>query len=153
MFVILLLILLALLFLVAELVLLPGLSVAGVLSLICGGSAIYRAFTDFGWKTGVVVMLVVLALALVTVVVSLRAKTWQRFALKQRVGSSAGEPVDREVQVGARGRTLSRLSPMGTVDIGGKIFEAKLLSGYADPHTEVEVVGFENTSVIVKIIK
>ena len=47
MLVILLLILLAILFLVAELVLLPGLSVAGVLSLICGGSAIYRAFTDF----------------------------------------------------------------------------------------------------------
>ena len=58
MLVILLLILLAILFLVAELVLLPGLSVAGVLSLICGGSAIYRAFTDFGWEAGVVVTLI-----------------------------------------------------------------------------------------------
>ena len=42
---------------------------------------------------------------------------------------------------------------MGSVEIDGKIYEAKLLSGYADPQTPVEVVGFENTSVIVKIIK
>lgn len=153
MLVILLLILLAILFLIAELVLLPGVSVAGVLSLICGGSAIYRAFVDFGWEAGVVVTLIELILALVTVVFSLRAKTWQRFALKQQVDSSAGSPVEHEVRVGACGRTLSRLSPMGSVEIEGKIYEAKLLSGYADPHTDVEVVGFENTSVIVKIIK
>lgn len=153
MLVILLLILLAILFLIAELVLLPGISVAGVLSLICGGSAIYRAFTDFGWEAGVVVTLIELILALVTVVFSLRAKTWQRFALKQQVDSSAGSPVEHEVRVGACGRTLSRLSPMGSVEIDGKIYEAKLLAGYADPHTDVEVVGFENTSVIVKIIK
>lgn len=153
MFTILLLILLALLFLVAELVFLPGVSVAGVLSLICGGSAIFRAFADFGWVTGVVVTLVVLALALVTVIISLRAKTWQRFALKQQVASSAGEPVALQVRAGTRGRTLSRLSPMGSVEIAGRIYEAKLLSGYADPQTEVEVVGFENTSIIVKIIK
>lgn len=153
MLVILLLILLAILFLIAELVLLPGISVAGVLSLICGGSAIYRAFTDFGWEAGVVVTLIELILALVTVVFSLRAKTWQRFALKQQVDSSTGSPVEHEVRVGACGRTLSRLSPMGSVEIDGKIYEAKLLAGYADPHTDVEVVGFENTSVIVKIIK
>lgn len=153
MLVILLLILLAILFLIAELVLLPGVSVAGVLSLICGGSAIYRAFADFGWEAGVVVTLIELILALVTVVFSLRAKTWQRFALKQQVDSSAGSPVEHEVRVGACGRTLSRLSPMGSVEIDGKIYEAKLLAGYADPHTDVEVVGFENTSVIVKIIK
>lgn len=153
MLVTLLLILLAILFLIAELVLLPGISVAGVLSLICGGSAIYRAFTDFGWEAGVVVTLIELILALVTVVFSLRAKTWQRFALKQQVDSSAGSPVEHEVRVGACGRTLSRLSPMGSVEIEGKVYEAKLLSGYADPHTDVEVVGFENTSVIVKIIK
>ena len=153
MLVILLLILLAILFLVAELVLLPGLSVAGVLSLICGGSAIYRAFTDFGWEAGVVVTLIELVLALATIVFSLRAKTWQRFALKQQVDSSAGSKVEHEVRVGACGRALSRLSPMGSVEIDGKIYEAKLLSGYADPQTPVEVVGFENTSVIEKIIK
>lgn len=46
--------------------------------------------------------------------------------------------------------TLSRLAPMGTVEIGGRIYEAKTLDGYVDPRREIEVVGFENFSVIVK---
>ncbi len=153
MFTILLLILLALLFLVAELILLPGISVAGLLALVCGGSAIYRAFTDFGWETGVAVAAIVVVLSLITVAVSLRAKTWQRFALNQKVAASAGAPIEQRVRIGARGRALSRLSPMGTVEIEGGTYEAKLLSGYADPHTEIEVVGFENSNVVVKIIQ
>lgn len=153
MFTILVLILLALLFLVAELVLLPGVTVAGLLALVCGGSAVYRAFADFGWMTGVLVSIIVLTLALVTVVVSLRAKTWQRFALNQRVTASAGEPASQSVAAGTRGRTLSRLLPMGTVEIGGRTYEARLQSGYADPGVEVEVVGFENAHVIVKIVQ
>ena len=153
MFTILVLVLLALLFLVAELVLLPGITVAGLLALVCGGSAIYRAFTDFGWVTGVLVTAIVLTLALVTIVVSLRAKTWQRFALNQRVAASAGKPASQSVAVGTRGRTVSRLSPMGTVEIGGETYEAKLQSGYADPGVEVEVVGFENANVIVRIVQ
>ncbi len=153
MFTILFLILLALLFLVVELLLLPGITVAGLLALVCGGSAIYRAFADFGWLAGVAVSAVVLLLALVTVVVSLRSKTWQRFALKQKVDSSAGVPVEQRIGIGARGRALSRLSPMGTVEIEGVIYEAKLLSGYADPQTEVEVVGYENSNIVVRIVK
>ena len=49
--------------------------------------------------------------------------------------------------------TLSRLSPMGTVEVGGKVYEAKSLTAYVDPRREVEVVGFENFSVIVKTVK
>ena len=55
--------------------------------------------------------------------------------------------------LGTRGRTLSRLSPMGTVEIEGKIYEAKLLSGYVDPQCEVEVIGYENSHILVKRIQ
>ena len=86
--------------------------------------------------------------------ISLRAKTWQRFSLKQRVDSSSMPATpDQELQVGDRGMTLSRLSPMGTVEVGGKVYEAKSLTAYVDPRREVEVVGFENFSVIVKTVK
>ena len=136
MFYIILLIVLGLLFLVAELVLLPGVSIGAILALVCYGSSIYLAFRDYGTVAGVVVILAILLLSLVATIISLRAKTWQRFSLKQRVGM-----------------TLSRLSPMGTVEVGGKVYEAKSLTAYVDPRREVEVVGFENFSVIVKTVK
>ena len=154
MFYIVLLVFFGLLFLVAELVLLPGVSVGALLSLVCYGSSIYLAFRDFGTATGILVVVVILLLSFVAVVVSLRAKTWQRFSLKQEIRSS-NMPVTpaEELQVGDRGVTLSRLSPMGKVEIGGRTYEAKSQGAYVDQQRDVEVVGFENFSVIVKTIK
>lgn len=149
---ILVLILLAILFLLAELVLLPGVTLSGILSLVCGGTAIYLAFTNLGMTIGWIIVAVTLALALLTVIVSLRSKTWQRLALKQQVTSSAAEPIEEQVAIGSQGYALSRLSPMGKVEIEGRVYEAKLLSGYADPKSRVEVVGYENSNIIVKII-
>ena len=90
--------------------------------------------------------------AIAASVFSLRAKTWQRFALKQEIRSKSMPRPSDELEPGTRGLTLSRLSPMGKVSIEGKIYEAKSLDAYIDPKQEVEVVGFENFSVIVKKI-
>lgn len=147
------LILLAMLFLVAELVLLPGVTLSGILSLICGGVAIYLGFLNFGPTIGWILVATEIVLMLLTIILSLRSNTWQRLALKQEVGSSASEPIEEQVALGTRGRTLSRLSPMGTVEIEGKIYEAKLLSGYVDPQCEVEVIGYENSHILVKRIQ
>ena len=77
MFYIVLLVFFGLLFLVAELVLLPGVSIGAVLALVCYGSSVYLAFRDFGPVTGTVVILVILVLSVIATVVSLRAKTWR----------------------------------------------------------------------------
>ena len=140
------------LFLVAELVFLPGVSVGAVLSVVYYGSAIYLAFSRYDSWVGALVILLVVALSLAATVVSLRAKTWQRLSLRQEIGSSSTPRPDEELRVGDRGTTLSRLSPMGKVEIGGRIYEAKSLGAYVDPRTAVEVAGFENFSVIVKTI-
>ncbi|MEG0498306.1 MAG: NfeD family protein [Alistipes sp.] len=148
------LILFGVLFLVAELVLLPGVSIGAVLSLTCYGSAIYISFRDYGMATGAVVTLVVIVLSIAATILSLRAKTWQRFSLHQKVPSSSMTmPAEQNVKIGDRGVTLSRLSPMGKVEIGNQIFEAKSLDAYVDPKTTVEVVGFENFNIIVKTTK
>ena len=109
MFYIVLLVFFGLLFLVAELVLLPGVSIGAVLALVCYGSSVYLAFRDFGPVTGTVVILVILVLSVIATVVSLRAKTWQRFSLKQEIRSSSMPVIPaEELQVGDRGVTLSQ---------------------------------------------
>ena len=153
MFSILLLTLLAMLFLLAELILLPGVTVAALLALLSSGSAVYLAFANYGLVWGFVVLGVIVLLALGVVTISLRAKTWQRFALNQRLDSSVSAPLSELVAIGSRGECLSRLSPMGRVEINGTSYEAKLQSGYADPRTPIEVTGYENDHLIVKIIQ
>lgn len=149
-FYIILLLVLGALFLLAELVLLPGVTIGTILSLICYAGAIYLAFTTFGTTIGVVVIGVVILLSLITTIFSLRAKTWQRFSLKQNIDSVSNESPEMDVKIGDRGVAVSRIAPMGKIEIGGKRYEAKSADVLIDQREEVEVIGFENNSIVVR---
>lgn len=139
-------------FLVAELVFLPGLTFGLVLSLMGYGAAIYLGFARLGFVGGVITLVVVVAISLLVTVLSLRAKTWQRLALNDKVDGQSMDTPSNSVNIGDKGVCVSRLSPMGKVNISGKIYEAKSVDSYIDQRSEVEVVGFENFAVIVKKI-
>lgn len=145
------LIIIGLLLLVAELVLIPGLSIAGAGALICYGIAIYLGFSSYGTEGGLIVIGSILVLSVAASIISLRARTWRKLALTQEIdGRSQGQP-EEKVSIGDKGVTVTRLAPMGKVEIGGETFEAKSFGNvYLDPKREVEVVGFENFNVIVK---
>lgn len=152
MWIIVLLVVLGLVFLFAELLLLPGLSVGAFLSLICYGGALYVAFDRYSTATGVWCIAAIVVLSLIVIVISLRSKTWRRLSLEQKITSSSGNDVSA-VSVGERGRSISRLAPVGRAEFGGRIYEAKSQTGYIDAGAEVEVVGFDDFSLIVKPIK
>lgn len=145
-------IVLGLVFLFAELLLLSGLSVGALLSLVCYGGALYLAFDRYSVATVVWCAVVIAALSLIVVVISLRAKTWRRLSLEQRITSSSKSDVS-SVSVGDRGRCISRLAPVGKAEIEGRIYEAKSQGGYIAAGEQIEVVGFDDFSVIVKPIK
>ncbi len=147
---IILLVLLGVFFLVVELVLLPGVTVGTILSLVSYAAAVYMAFERFGLTGGAVTLAVVVAISLVAVVLSLRAKTWRRFSLRQKIESSSMETPSDTVSVGQCGIAVSRLSPMGKVNIDGRVYEAKSIDSYIDQRSRVEVTGFENFTVVVK---
>lgn len=144
------LILLGLLFCIVELLLLPGVTLGGLLSVACYGGAIYFAFENFTSVGGIIVVVSIILLTLVAVLFSLRAKTWDRFSLKSKIDSSSSEDLKSILAVGDRGVALSRLSPMGKIEIDGRSYEAKSNGAYIDAKEEIEVVGFENFSVVVK---
>lgn len=153
MFYIVLLTVLGVLFLIAELLLLPGVSVGTILALVCYGSAIYLAFNNFGVTTGIIVLAIVLVLSLITTILALRAKTWRKLALQQEIDSTSMENPSKKVAIGSTGITISRLSPMGKIEIDGELHEAKSLDSYIEQRKRVEVVGFENFTIIVKSIE
>lgn len=137
-------------FLVAELVFLPGVTIGAVLSLSSFGVAVYFGFDRFGFVGGMITLVCAVALALVVTVFSLRAKTWQRLALRDKVEGESTERPENTLKAGDKGVALSRLSPMGKVEIAGKVYEAKSVDVYIDQRSQVEVVGFDNFTVIVR---
>ena len=143
MFYIVLLLLLGVLFLVGELLLIPGSVFGVVLALICNGSAIATV-------AGVAVVVVALLLALISTIFSLRAKTWRKISLHQELDAASMPHPETKLKVGDRGVAVSRLAPAGKVEICGETFEARSVDVYVEQRSEVEVVGFENFTVVIK---
>ncbi|MCD8072574.1 MAG: NfeD family protein [Alistipes sp.] len=141
------------LLLVAELVLLPGLSIAGICALISFLGAVYIAFTNYGPTGGAITIAVIAVLSIIATFFSLRAKTWRRLALGEEVQGTS-QPLPQEtVAEGAIGKTITRLAPLGNIDIDGEKYEARSVGDlYVNPNTEIEVVGFENFTVLVKVL-
>lgn len=152
MFYIVLLILFGVLFLVAELLVITGSVVGAVLALVCYGSAIYLAFAQHGTFAGIVVCAIIALLSLISTIVSLRAKTWRKLSLQQELDSASMPQPEAKLKIGDHGVAVSRLAPAGKVEVCGGIFEARSVDVYIDQRSEIEVVGFENFTVIVKKI-
>lgn len=150
---IILLVLLGVFFLVVELVFLQGVTIGVLLSLASYGSAIYLAFRSNGVMGGVIVIVIILLLSLIATIFSLRAKTWRRLALNDKLEGVSMQSPEHELVVGDKGVSLSRLCPMGKVNFNGKVYEAKSLDAFIDQRSEVVIVGFENFTVLVKIVK
>lgn len=141
------------LMLVVELVLLPGITIAAIGALGSYGGAAWLAYNNYGVRGLIVVVAVVIIITIIATWFSLRAKTWDRFALRDKIESRSQESPEHKVKTGDRGTALGRLAPMGTVVIDGRNYEAKTTGAFVDQHTEVEVIGFENFNVIVKPVK
>ncbi len=152
MFYIVLLVLLGVLFLVAELLVITGSVIGTLLALVCYGSAIYLAFAQYGTCVGMIVVAAIALVSLIATIVSLRSKTWRKLSLQQEIDSASMPLPEDKLKAGNRGVALSRLAPTGKVEIAESIYEARSMDVFIDQRSDVEVVGFENFTVIVKKI-
>lgn len=142
------LIILGLLLLFAEILIIPGVGVAGILGLMSlAGSCVY-AFLEISTTAGVVVTAVLSVLLVALTIYVLRAKTWKRISLNTNIESKA--VADIGVSVGDEGKTLTRLVPMGQALLGGESVEVKALEGMINPDVEVVVVMIDDNKIYVK---
>ena len=109
------------------------------------------AFVEGGTAAGFITLGIVVVLLLILTALFLRPRTWNRFTLKTNIESRV-QPleIETQVEVGVQGTTLTRLAPMGKVQIGGRTFEAKSLDSYIDPRRQVTVIGYDNASIVVR---
>ena len=145
------LILVGLVLIFAEILLIPGVGVAGILGLLSMGGSCYYAFTEMGATAGAVVTAVNAVLIVALTVWVLRAKTWKRLTLNTNIESKAVE-LSAPLAAGDTGRSLTRLAPMGTARFGNESFEVTAMEGLIDPGADIEVVSVEGIKIYVKQI-
>lgn len=141
-------IIIGLLLLFAEILIIPGVGVAGILGILSlVGSCVY-AFLEVGTTAGIITTVSVVVLLVVMTIYVLRAKTWKRISLNTNIDSKAVSDV--KVSVGDSGKTITRLAPMGQAVIGGDSTEVKALEGMIDSNVEVVVVMIDDNKIYVK---
>lgn len=147
------LILVGLVLIFAEILLIPGVGIAGILGLLSLSGSCFYAFNQLGNVTGAIVTVINAVLIVGLTAWVLRAKTWKRFTLNTNIDSKATISFEEKIAVGDRGRTLTRLAPMGSALIGKEAYEVKALEGMIDHDVEVEVVLIEDNRIYVKPYK
>ncbi len=152
--VVIILIVLGILLFVIEFLLVPGVTIAGIGGLILTVIGVYKAFNDFGSSTGAWVLIGTLMLSVFVIAMSLRARTWNRLMLKTNVNGTVDTDItEDQIKTGDSGVSMTRLAPMGKIEVNGIVREAKSTEGYIDEHTKIVVVSVEGTRISVKPIK
>ena len=134
----------AIVLILLEIFMLPGITVAGVGGFLFAAGGLFYAYsvsTPIGNVTLAVSSLVFAA----SFIWLLRSKSFNRVALKTDIDSKLG------IVPGDEGLTLSRLAPIGKARINGITVEAKSMDELIDENTPVEVIRVDGYNVIVKI--
>lgn len=146
------LIFLGILLILIELLLIPGVGVAGILGLAALVAAPYYAFVHIGTKTGIIVTLIILALIALSIIYILRAKTWKKFETHTVIDSRLNEETEH-LSAGQTGKAITRIAPMGTARFEEISCEVKSENNsMIDAGTELEITRIEDKKIYVKPI-
>jgi len=144
------LILVGFLFLLLEILVLPGTNIAGILGFVLIGIGVYFAFR-IGTTAGVITLGGSVVLSVVFLMLVLKSKTWKKLTLKSEIDSKVNVIDESQVKVGDTGLTVSRLAPAGKAMFKNDYFEVHTQGEFIDPDTEIIVTKVDFNKIYVKL--
>lgn len=147
------LIIAGLLLLAAELVLIPGFGVAGILGIASLVGSCWVAFTQVSTTAGIFTLIANILLAIISTIMVLRSKTWKKLSLGTNIDAKVDTtPVEKGISIGDKGTTITRLAPGGKVMLGTNMLEAFSRDTIIEPGVEIEVCEVQGNKIFVKEI-
>ncbi|MCX7744459.1 MAG: hypothetical protein N2167_07845 [Flavobacteriales bacterium] len=147
---ILLLIAIGLLVILAEIFLVPGSTVIGIVGVILLIIGVVGAFYSLGRTGGFVVFGVTLILISILGYLGFKSNTWQLFAVKSSINSKApAEAIG--FHIGDKGKTITRCAPIGKAEFeNGRIEEVYSFGDFIEENTPVVIHKIQDKKIIVK---
>lgn len=144
-------IILGLLFVLAEILFVPG-GVLGILGLLVILFGIYYGYSNGGNTRGSIVLIATLIITVGSIIYSIRSKSWKRITLTTNLDQRYNSNSDLEFVKGDEGFAITRLNPMGKAKIGDDEAEVISISGFIDEGTRLIVHKIEGSKIYVKSI-
>lgn len=149
-FAIILLIVFGFLLIMLEFFVVPGITIAGIGGILLMVGGIYLTYDIYGSPAGHYCLGAVLLLSILLISIAFRSDTWNRLALKSEIKGKTNVHEENDYKVGDTGVAISRLAPMGTVEVNNLTIEAQSVGPFIDQSTEIEVVKVLRNKLIVK---
>lgn len=147
------LLLLGVLLILLEIVFVPGTTVVGIGGVILLGIGIYVAYTYLGSNIGHLSLGTSVVIIFLALLVVLKGDTWERVSLKNRLEGRSSTDLSTVLKAGDRGKTISRLNPIGKALFNEEMYEVSASGEFVDADEEVEIIKVEQNSIKVKTIK
>ena len=124
---------------IIEVFLLPGISIAGIVSAGCLLYANYYAFDTLGTIPGCIT-LAVSALGVVAITIwFMRSKTVDKLSLKKTIDYRPEPLKGLDLKVGDEGIALTRLALIGNAEFKGRIIEVRSSGEFIDQKSKIRV--------------
>lgn len=144
------LIIAGLLFLLLEVLVIPGTTVVGIAGLGLIAFSVWESYHTLGSTMGHFILTGTIILTILTIYLSLKSKTWNRLMLKTDVSGRVNEIDGSLVKAGDTGKSISRLSPSGKALINDEYFEVHTNGQFIDQETEIIVTHMQDNKIFVK---
>lgn len=141
---------LGLILLFAEVAIVPGFGVAGVLGILALGAGAIAAWTELGEFWGGLTIGISLVAAGIMLVWLPKSRAARRMVLEHSQAEAASQ-IDRSPLIGRRGVTVTPLRPTGRVRFGSEEVDVVTEGEYIDASREVEVTTVEGPRVVVRV--
>ena len=147
------LVILGIALLMAEIFLLPGITVAGIAGIISLIGGVVYAFLYVGDTAGFITIGAAVLAGGGSFIYLIKSNAMSRVALKTDIDAKVDQSELLKINVGDTGECISRLNPIGKAEFNGVTVEAKSANGeFIDAGEIVRVVKVETYNVWVELI-
>ena len=135
---------------IAEIFLLPGITIAGI-----AGALFAIGGVSYAYSINIMTGNITLGSSIVVFgsifLWLLRSNSFSRVSLKTDIESTVASPRDMDLKIGDEGTTLSRLAPIGKARFNTITIEAKSTGEFIDENTTVIIKRIEGYNVVVEV--
>lgn len=146
---IILLIILGILLMLAEIFVVPGIGIVGVIGLICLSAGVYFAYEESN-VTGHAALGGTVVLCAGLTYLAFKSSTWKKMMVKTELHGKTNSIEEHQIEAGNEGLSISRLAPMGKARINERIVEVKSFNDFIDEDEPIVVLRVEGNLIVVK---
>ena len=135
---------------IIEVFLLPGISIAGIISAVCLLYANYYAFDTMGTLPGCIT-LAVSAIGVIAITIwFMRSKTVDKLSLKKTIDYKPEPLKGLNLKAGDEGIALTRLALIGNAEFDGNIIEVRSTGDFIEEKRKIRIERICNGVVLVE---